>query len=125
MINGRFTPQLRLRNVRKCQYIELHIYFTSMKSWALASMLAHKFPHRRMIGVLAYEVSELLSIQGIDYVGPLPSDVQRPTVFSAGVTAGAKEPEAARALIKFLASPAAFPAIRESGNKSFTFDGII
>jgi molybdate transport system substrate-binding protein len=61
------------------------------------------------------QVSELLPIQGIDYVGPLPPDVQRPTVFSAGVSAGATEPDAARVLIKFLASPAAFPAIIKSG----------
>jgi molybdate transport system substrate-binding protein len=61
------------------------------------------------------QVSELLPIQGIDYIGPLPPEVQRPTVFSTGVTAGAKEPEAARALIKFLASPAAIPAITKSG----------
>lgn len=61
------------------------------------------------------QVSELLPIPGIDFVGPLPPDVQRATVFSAGVSAGAKEPNAARALIKFLASPAAVPAIIKSG----------
>jgi molybdate transport system substrate-binding protein len=54
------------------------------------------------------QVSELLSIQGIGYVGPLPPEVQRRTVFSAGIAAGANDPEAARTLIKFLASPAAF-----------------
>jgi molybdate transport system substrate-binding protein len=36
-------------------------------------------------------------------------------VFSAGIAAGANEPEAARTLIKFLASPAAFPVIIKSG----------
>jgi molybdate transport system substrate-binding protein len=45
------------------------------------------------------QVSELLPIAGIDYVGPLPAEVQRVTVFSAGIAVGAKSPEAARALI--------------------------
>jgi molybdate transport system substrate-binding protein len=61
------------------------------------------------------QVSELLPIQGIDYVGPLPPEVQQVTVFSAGVAVGAKEPDAGRALIKFLSSPAAAPAIKKSG----------
>lgn len=61
------------------------------------------------------QVSELLPIPGIDYVGPLPPEVQKITIFSAGIAAGSKEPEAAKALIKFLASPAAAPAITKSG----------
>lgn len=61
------------------------------------------------------QVSELLPIAGIDYVGPLPDPVQRVTIFSAGVATNARDPEAAKALIKFLASPAAHPAIRKAG----------
>ena len=61
------------------------------------------------------QISELLPVAGIDYVGPLPHDVQRVTVFSAGVAAGARAPDAARALIRFLASPAVAPTIRKSG----------
>ena len=45
------------------------------------------------------QVSELLAIKGIDYVGPLPAAVQRITSFSAGVTTTAKNPAGARALI--------------------------
>ena len=51
------------------------------------------------------QVSELLAIKGIDFVGPLPQELQRVTLIAAGVAAGAKSPEAARALIAFLASP--------------------
>jgi molybdate transport system substrate-binding protein len=51
------------------------------------------------------QVSELLAIKGIDFVGPLPPELQRITLFAAGVAAGAKSPEAARALVAFLASP--------------------
>jgi molybdate transport system substrate-binding protein len=61
------------------------------------------------------QISELLPVAGIDYVGPLPPEVQRVTVFSAGVAAGAKAPDAARAFIRFLTSPAAAPAITKSG----------
>jgi molybdate transport system substrate-binding protein len=60
------------------------------------------------------QISELLPEPGIDFVGPLPAEVQRVTVFSAGVGAAARHPDAARSLIRFLASPAAIPAIRES-----------
>lgn len=51
------------------------------------------------------QISELLPIAGIDYVGPLPAEVQRMTTFTAGVTVGAKSPEAGRALIRFFTSP--------------------
>jgi molybdate transport system substrate-binding protein len=61
------------------------------------------------------QISELLPVPGIDYVGPLPPEVQRVTVFSAGVAVGAKKPDAARTLIKFLASPAVAPAIKKTG----------
>ena len=52
---------------------------------------------------------------GIDYIGPLPPGAQRVTVFAAGVAAAAKAPDAARALIAFLASPAAAAVITKSG----------
>jgi molybdate transport system substrate-binding protein len=54
-------------------------------------------------------------VPGVDFVGPLPESVQKVTTFSAGVAVGAKEPEAAQALIAFLASPAAAPVIRKTG----------
>jgi molybdate transport system substrate-binding protein len=61
------------------------------------------------------QVSELLPVPGIDYVGPLPPEVQRDTVFSAGVAVGTRISEAAYALIRFLASPEAAHAITKSG----------
>ena len=53
-------------------------------------------------------------------MGPLPPEVQQYTVFSAGIVAGAKQPKAAGDLIRFLASPAAAPAITESGMEPMT-----
>jgi molybdate transport system substrate-binding protein len=61
------------------------------------------------------QVSELLPIAGIDYLGPLPPDIQHITVFSGGIHAGAKEPDAAKALVKFLTAPAAVPVIKKKG----------
>ena len=61
------------------------------------------------------QVSQLLPVHGIDYVGPLPPEVQKVAVFSAGVTVGAGDSDAAHALIRFLASPDAADAIRKSG----------
>jgi molybdate transport system substrate-binding protein len=61
------------------------------------------------------QISELLPVPGVDLVGPLPAEVQRITIFSAGIVVGAKEPDAGRALIKFLASAAAAPVIEKSG----------
>jgi molybdate transport system substrate-binding protein len=61
------------------------------------------------------QISELKPVKGIDIVAPLPPGAQRITLFSAGITANAKHPEAAKALIEWLASPAAYAAIRKSG----------
>ena len=61
------------------------------------------------------QTSELLPEPGIDYVGPLPPEVQRVTVFSAGVAASSKNADAARALIRFLASSEAAGTVARSG----------
>jgi len=61
------------------------------------------------------QVSELQHRKGIDYLGPLPADIQHTTVFSAGLHAAATAPEAAKALVKFLTAPEAGPAIRKIG----------
>jgi len=61
------------------------------------------------------QLSELLPIQGIEVVGPLPSDVQRITTFSAGIAVRAQHPETAKALIDFLASRAASDVVARSG----------
>ena len=61
------------------------------------------------------QVSELLAVKGIVYLGPLPADVQQVTVFSAGIGRNAQQPDAAKALVKFLTSPEATPVLRETG----------
>jgi molybdate transport system substrate-binding protein len=61
------------------------------------------------------QVSELSHFAGVDYVGPLPADVQYITVFASGLATGAKEADAAKALVKFITAPAAAPAFKKRG----------
>jgi molybdate transport system substrate-binding protein len=61
------------------------------------------------------QVSELQHVKGIDFLGPLPAEVQNFTIYSAGLHANAPAPEAARALMRLLASPQAAPLVRKSG----------
>ncbi len=78
---------------------------------------------RGEVEIVFQQVSELLPVQGIDFVGPIPPEVQKVTMFSAGIAVGAKELEGAKALIKFLTSPAAAPAIIKSGMEPVTSAG--
>jgi molybdate transport system substrate-binding protein len=61
------------------------------------------------------QISELRPVKGIDIVGPLPPGAQRVTIFAAGIPTTAAHTEAAKALIEWLASPAAYAAIKKSG----------
>lgn len=61
------------------------------------------------------QVSEIVHIPGVDYIGPLPPEVQNVTMFSAGLHANAPQPDAAKALVGFLTAPAAHPAIKAAG----------
>ena len=60
------------------------------------------------------QVSELLHAKGIDYLGPLPADIQNITVYSAGLHTSAPAPDVAKALVKFLTGHAG-PVIRKIG----------
>jgi molybdate transport system substrate-binding protein len=84
---------------------------------------ARQIPAEPVAGVVArgdaeigfQQISEMLPVPGVDIVGPLPPELQKITIFSAGIATVSREPEAGRALIKFLASPAARDAIVKSG----------
>ncbi len=53
------------------------------------------------------QLSELLNLSGVEVIGPLPPAIQSLTIFAGGVSANCSQPEAARALLDYLASPAA------------------
>lgn len=59
--------------------------------------------------------SELIHVPGIQIAGPLPAAIQIDTVFAAAICQTASQPEAARALIRFMASPAAAEAKHRQG----------
>lgn len=61
------------------------------------------------------QISELKPIEGIEIVGPLPDEVQKVSVFSAGVTVYSQNPIAARGLIESLASPTAADTVAGTG----------
>jgi molybdate transport system substrate-binding protein len=53
------------------------------------------------------QLSELRNLAGIDVIGALPAEIQTITVFSGGVASACREPDAARGVLEFMASPAA------------------
>jgi molybdate transport system substrate-binding protein len=57
----------------------------------------------------------VLRFKELEFVGPLPDEVQQRVFFSAGVATGARSPYTARHLIRFLAAPAAAPIVRNTG----------
>ncbi|HXQ82443.1 MAG TPA: substrate-binding domain-containing protein [Xanthobacteraceae bacterium] len=61
------------------------------------------------------QMAELIAVSGIDVVGPLPKDLQSVTPFTAAILVSASHPEAGRALIAFLTTPAAKSVIKARG----------
>jgi len=84
---------------------------------------ARMIPAEPVAGVVArgeaelgfQQISELLPIPGADLVGPLPPELQKFTIFSAALTKDSRTREQGKALIDFLASAAAAPALVKSG----------
>jgi molybdate transport system substrate-binding protein len=62
-----------------------------------------------------HQISEILPVKGATLVGPLPKDIQNYTVYAAGVGAAARNGDAAKALVAFLAGPAAAPVLQAKG----------
>jgi molybdate transport system substrate-binding protein len=62
-----------------------------------------------------HQVSELLPVKGIRYLGPLPADIQNITVYSGGIHSGTKAEAAAKALVAFLSTPSAMQSLGKHG----------
>jgi molybdate transport system substrate-binding protein len=61
------------------------------------------------------QVAELIHVAGITYVGPIPAELQPMFSFAGALTNTVQQPEAATALLRFLASPEAAPVIANAG----------
>jgi molybdate transport system substrate-binding protein len=62
-----------------------------------------------------HQISEILAVPGVVLVGPLPAEIQNYTVYSAGVSAAAKDGATASGFVKFLTGPHALPIIKAKG----------
>jgi molybdate transport system substrate-binding protein len=60
------------------------------------------------------QINVIVPVEGIDYVGPLPPDLQDTVKFTGAVLTSSKQPEAAKAFLAFIASPEAAPLIKKS-----------
>jgi len=63
------------------------------------------------------QIPELMAVQGIRFVGPLPKEVQMITQSSAGIFAGAGEPAAAKAFLDFLLTPFSARVFKAKGHE--------
>ncbi|HEX3116476.1 MAG TPA: substrate-binding domain-containing protein [Bradyrhizobium sp.] len=61
------------------------------------------------------QVAELIHVPGITFIGTIPAELQPTIFFAAALTSTVQQPEAASALIRFLASPEAAPVITRAG----------
>jgi molybdate transport system substrate-binding protein len=61
------------------------------------------------------QTSEIVPVGGAQLLGPFPAEIASLTVFTAGISAGTKMPEADKALIQFLSGPVATPILKAKG----------
>jgi molybdate transport system substrate-binding protein len=62
-----------------------------------------------------HQISEIVPVKEVTLIGPLPAEIQNYTVYAAGIGAGSKDAEAAKALIKALTGPAAAAVLKSKG----------
>jgi len=77
--------------------------------------LSALFVARGEADIAIQQITELMMVDGIDVVGPLPADIQSITLFTAGVPNSAGHADAGRALIDFLTAPTAKAVIKAKG----------
>jgi molybdate transport system substrate-binding protein len=70
--------------------------------------------------VAVHQIQELMSVSGIELVGPLPGDLQNTIVFLGALSIDAQEVEAAKALLNFLRTPEAVAVIKAKGMEPAT-----
>ncbi len=103
------------------------IYFTQLiERLGIAAQVNAK-ANRRAGGLIAelvasgeaelaiQQVPELMAVPGIELLGPLPQELQKNSVLVAGVFAASKQPQAAKTLIEFLATPDSLRVFKAKG----------
>jgi molybdate transport system substrate-binding protein len=60
------------------------------------------------------QINVIIPVKGADYIGPLPEELQETVKFTAAMLAVSKQPEIARAFLRFIASAEAAPLLRKS-----------
>jgi molybdate transport system substrate-binding protein len=62
-----------------------------------------------------HQISEIVPVKGATLVGPLPKEIQNYTTYAAGLSASAKDADAAKALVKFLTGPRTGEVLKATG----------
>ena len=65
--------------------------------------------------LVVQQISEIVAVNGVTLVGPLPAEIQNETIYAGAIAAGSATPDHARALLDFLAGPAARPVLLAKG----------
>ena len=63
--------------------------------------------------------SRIVGVPGVEFIGLIPAEVQANIGFATGISSATKEPDVARALVRFLTAPAAAPVLRKAGIEPF------
>jgi molybdate transport system substrate-binding protein len=67
------------------------------------------------VELVVHQISEIIPVKGVTLVGPLPKELQKTTVYAAGVTVASAAPPASRAFVAFLARPDFKPKLAAAG----------
>jgi molybdate transport system substrate-binding protein len=78
-------------------------------------VLAGSFVVKGEADIAIQQIPELLGVQGVEVVGPLPGDLQNVTTFATGIPLGSAQAEAATLLVRFLQTPESATVIRKHG----------
>jgi molybdate transport system substrate-binding protein len=70
---------------------------------------------RGEVAMVVHQISEIVPVKGVTLVGPLPREIQKVTVYSAGIATKATSPDTARAFVAFLTSPTLKPRLAAAG----------
>ena len=130
-VNSADALKRTLLNARSIGYSEggsgVYISTELLKRLGIADQLAPKMKlvtgelvgeaiARGDVEIGIQQISELRAVKGVDYLGPLPGDLQLAAIITAAVSQNAKEAEAAGAFVAFLASPEAVKAFTDAGS---------